>query len=227
MSKMFTIDGKRMVTYNVFTGCRFDCYNGGCWARKLVEGKLKDTPKYRECGFTPTFHPSELNKKFKPGEFVFVSSMGDISFCDSSALELILQVSRKYPETKFLFQTKSPSVFERVGSWPENTVHGITLETNRNYNFSKAAHPTLRHEVFLKDPHPNKLISIEPVMNLDLEIFTSWVLDIVPEIVFIGADNYNCHLPEPSWDKVEALIGALESNGIQVVRKEGLRRLKV
>ena len=73
MGKMFKTITQ---TWNPFTGCEWRC--SYCWARRLAEGKLK---KQYQHGFVPEFHPNRVERHFKPGEFVFVSSMGDISFC--------------------------------------------------------------------------------------------------------------------------------------------------
>ena len=55
MNKMFTYQGKRLKTWNPFTGCNFNC--SYCWARKLAEGKLKNS--YPN-GFIPTTHPDDF-----------------------------------------------------------------------------------------------------------------------------------------------------------------------
>ena len=65
MSKMFTYNGKRMKTLNAFTGCYYDCYGGRCWAKSLVETRLKNTPKYKGCGFKPMYHGINLQMKYQ------------------------------------------------------------------------------------------------------------------------------------------------------------------
>lgn len=49
-TRMFTIDGKRMKTWNVQVGCYFNCTY--CSARNLALTRLKNTDRYRE-GFKP------------------------------------------------------------------------------------------------------------------------------------------------------------------------------
>jgi len=225
MTRMFiTPDGRRMKTWNIFSGCKFDCYY--CWARKLVTTRLAHLEKYCSVGFIPTFHPAELKAKFKPNEFVFVSSLGDISFATWSELKQILSVIQKYPQTKFLLQTKDPAIFMDGRIWEDNIYHGATIETNREITVSKAPQPIKRYHAFAENNHPHKFLSIEPIMDFDLEIFLSWIKDINPEIVEVGADNYRSLLPEPSWDKVEALLKGLRDICPVVIEKEGLERLK-
>jgi len=212
-------------TWNPFTGCRFDCYNGGCWAKRLAEGKL--TNSYPN-GFIPQFHPERLNTKFKAGDFVFVSSMGDISFADPLELIEILEVIENNQQAKFLIQTKNPVLYAGKFNFPPNVYHGCTIETNRPYpkTISKALAVDLRYAIMASLEVEHKFLSIEPVMDFDLSEFSTWIYDINPEIVEIGADNYGNHLPEPSWDKVSKLIEVLTLHGIKVIQKEGLGRLK-
>jgi len=51
------------------------------------------------------------------------------------------------------------------------------------------------------------------------------ILDINPEIVEVGADNYNNNLPEPSPYKVNILLTELRKFGRTVIEKQGLDRL--
>jgi protein gp37 len=216
------------MTWNPYTGCRFDC--SYCWARELVETKLRDSPKYRECGFAPTFHPKELHKRFKPGEFVFVSDMGDIYWIDFADLGAILFLIRRHPETFFLIQSKAPEIFLEWGrlgiEFPPNIYLATTIETNRDYELSNAPPPPRRfHRMCLID-HPHKFVSIEPIMDFDLDVMLKWMKEIKPEIIEVGADNHGHNLPEPSWDKVERLLAGLRQICPKVVEKDGLERLK-
>jgi len=226
MGKMFTYQGKRMVTWNVQTGCLNDCYNGGCWAKRLIETRLKDTPKYKECGFKPTFHPSELNKSFKKNDWVFISSMGDISFASKgNRMDIFTRICNNR-ETNFLFCTKNPAIYKEFPYF-ENVYYGATIETNRDTSkFSKAPSPELRYNAMKELPaNYKRFLSIEPIMDFDRAEFLKWVLDIEPQIVEIGADNYKSGLIEPDANKVKGLIESMEQNEIEVIQKDGLNRL--
>jgi DNA repair photolyase len=224
MGKMFTYNGKTMKTWNVFSGCSFQCTY--CWAKSLIETRMKDTPKYKECLFAPTFHQKEMAKTFKPNDFVFVAPMGDMAFCSYDNTEKILAKVREYSQTKFLFCTKNPGIYQKYPDL-DNVYYGATIETNRPYasSISKAPQPFVRYAIMGSLENVKKFISIEPIMDFDLLEFIKWIADIKPDIVEIGADNYRHNLPEPSGIKVKNLIEAMESNGIEVVRKEGLERL--
>jgi len=223
MSKMFTYQGKRLKTWNPFTGCNFNC--SYCWARKLAEGKLKSS--YPN-GFIPEFHPDRLKVSFKPDDFVFVCSMGDISFVPTYVIEEIWDCVLKFSDTKFLLCTKNPSIYARFKEVPDNLYLGTTIETNRAYpkSISKAPEVLLRYGIMASLEGVNhKFISIEPIMDFDLIEFSRWIYDINPEIVEIGADNYNNNLPEPSSDKIHKLIDILTLHGVNLVQKQGLERL--
>jgi hypothetical protein len=79
----------------------------------------------------------------------------------------------------------------------------------------------------MKELHGRKFVTIEPIMDFDVDILTQWVDDIKPEFVNIGADSKNHNLPEPSWDKVDELIGNLKTLGIEIREKSNLDRLKM
>jgi len=222
-SKMFTYAGKRMVTWNLFTGCNFNC--SYCWARALAETRLKAS--YPN-GFIPTTHPGRFNRKFKPDDFVFPISMGDIAFAPTFVIEEIWNCALKFPETKFLLCTKAPDIYSRFKETLPNLYLGATIETNRPYpkTISKAPEVKLRYGIMASlENVDHKFLSIEPIMDFDLIEFSHWIYDINPEIVEIGADNYNNNLPEPSDYKIRKLIDILILHGVNVIQKQGLERL--
>jgi hypothetical protein len=59
-------------------------------------------------------------------------------------------------------------------------------------------------------------------LDFDLHIFLSWIRNIAPKIVYIGYDNHNCKLIEPSITKVLDLISHLEE--FTEVRRKTLRK---
>lgn len=216
-SRMFSAVSK---TWNPVTGCQHNCTY--CWARRLAETKLKNTRRYRN-GFKPAFHRFELSRELSEG-IVFVTDMGDL-FGEWVPKEWILEIigyTRKYSSTFFLFLTKNPSRYhEFMNLFPENAVLGATIETNRDEltrNISKAPPPSERYQSMKKLNWPLKFISVEPVLDFDLEVFTSWIRDIDPFLIYVGYDNYNNKLPEPPLRKVLELIGILQKYFI-VVKK--------
>jgi len=222
MSRMFKTVSR---TWNVFKGCLFECTY--CNARKMAETRLKDYPRYRD-GFTPRLVMEELSRRFHPGEFIFVGYMGDISFATADEVGFILaQTIEFFSETSFLLCSKNPAVyFSWELAFPDNLYLGTTIETNRDYGLSKAPPPLERFRAMAELQHARKFVSVEPVMDFDLEVMTRWLSEIKPDIVEIGADNYHNHLPEPSWEKVETLLESLRGFLPRVVEKDEIERLK-
>lgn len=214
MSRMFkTVDGKPMKTWNPFSGCLYFCYNGGCWAR-LTALRLKHLDRYKD-GFAPRYNEKELLKTFLPGQFVAVSLMGDIAFATREQFLSILARIRQFPATYFLIQSKNPKQFYdwRV-DWgitlPPNVYLSTTIETNRDYHLTKAPTPVERFRYLTGYPHNLKFLSIEPIMDFDLDELTQWVKLLQLDIIEVGYDNYNQRLPEPPLSKTLVLITELE-----------------
>jgi len=96
--KMFNVVTK---TWNPVTGCLHYC--SYCWARKLANTKLKNSHRYKE-GFKPRLNEGEFKAKFRKGEFVFVSDMGDLfgDFIPHKWILKVLEYIKHFPKTFFL-----------------------------------------------------------------------------------------------------------------------------
>jgi protein gp37 len=196
-------------TWNPVIGCLHNCTY--CWARNLAETRLNHTEKYKD-GFKPKLFEYELKKRFKD-RFVFACDMGDLfgRWVPREWIQKIIKAVYYNPESYYLFLTKNPArYFEFLDDFPRNLVLGATIETNRQYPVSNAPSPFDRYRAMANLPWKNKLISIEPVMDFDLETFLQWITKIKPAIVYVGYDNYGNKLPEPSMDKTLELIAELE-----------------
>lgn len=222
MSKMFRSVHK---TWNPCVGCRHWC--AYCWANDLALRMQKQGGKYKD-GFEPRFFPKELEKQFKSGQFVFVVDMGDLfgSWVPVEWIQQVLDTIKKWPETDFLLMTKNPKRYHEF-EFTDNVVLGTTLESNREYDGTLAPTPWGRFVTFSEHPHVRKFISIEPIMDFDLGTMLSWVRELRPEIVEVGADSYGHKLPEPDTGKIMALIIGLESTVPKVNIKDSMKRLGV
>jgi protein gp37 len=171
-------------------------------------------------------------KEFKTdlgkGNFIFVGSSCDM-FAEGVPDDWIYKVlayCKLYPANTYLFQTKNPKRFEDFFNYPDNSVFGTTIETNRENNLNKAPRRDLRMAwmcgSFLLCKR--KMVTIEPVMDFDVSILAHWIEKIRPEWVNVGADSKNHKLPEPSKFKIDNLIGALEKF-TKVKRKDNLGRI--
>lgn len=222
-TRMFNIISK---TWNPVSGCTHYCVY--CWARRLALTKLKNTPRYRD-GFWPKLNVKEFKVKFNGG-VVFVSDMGDLfspEVPDEWITKVIDHVS-KFPNTLFLFLTKNPGRYsDFIDVFPENSILGATIETDNDglyyeRKISQAPLPSLRYKAMKNIDWDKKFISIEPILDFNLERFVSWIKEINPFMVYVGYDNYNNKLPEPSLEKTEKLIEELSK--FTLVVKKTIRR---
>lgn len=223
MSRMFPFIHR---TWNPVTGCLHNC--SYCFALKLAKGRLKRLPRYKD-GFNPTLNHKELQRFFRPGEFVFVSDMGDLfgEWIPNEWIYKVFNVIEKFSETDFLLLTKNPRKFLKfMVCIPLNCVCAATIETNRSTRrISKAPPPRERFEALRDLAFPRKAVSIEPIMDFDMNIMLQWIKDINPEFVAIGYDNHKNHLIEPSLSKTNRLISEVKS--ICTVYRKSLRRGRV
>jgi len=216
-------------TWNPITGCKHRCVY--CYAKRLAEGRLKSTRKYRQ-GFKPAIHEHEFKKKFKPGELIFVSDMGDMWgwWVPDEWILRVLEHVKKFPDTKFLFLTKYPkryTEFDDMLIEMENVILGATIETDKTIDYlvwkiSEAPAPDARlAPMWWLHYHgfENLMVSIEPVLDFNLDAFTEAIAKINPSFVYIGYDNYGNKLPEPPLSKTMRLVEALKKKGIKVYTK--------
>jgi hypothetical protein len=210
--------------WNPFVGCDFGCV----YCRNSFQGQLKRWAKgnCEQCyTFAPHKHENRLSQQLpRTGyeQFIFTCSSGDIAFCPTEYLIKIVSRIKKEREKVFLIQSKYPKTFKRI-NFPGNAVLGVTLETNRDELYkgiSKAPRPSQRYEDFLKVNHPVKMVTVEPVMDFDLEIMVNWIEDINPCMVWLGYDSRKNHLPEPELEKVKTLYWELGRRGFTVVLKK-------
>lgn len=214
-SRMFSFITK---TWNPIAGgpCPFNCYKGGCWATKLKEEH--DWDKYKGDW---RIHESQIGRKFKPGDFVFVCDMIDIGAPDipGEVVERVLDAMRAQPEVQFLLLTKGDKFYgEYMHEIPNNCVCGITMETDFNIpeELTHAPHPEKRLDnlVWLKCCYPQikTFISIEPIMKFSIfpKTFAKKIEKAEPWMVAVGYDNYDNKLPEPTLKATRKLISELE-----------------
>lgn len=218
--KMFSIV---TATWNPISGCLYNC--NYCWAKDLAVTKLKNAKRYSK-GFKPTLNESEFNVKFGKGDLIFVSDMGDMfaDFVPSEWIVKVLDHIRQFPEADFLFMTKNPKRYiELLPQIPENAILGATIETTcdeiiQTDKVSNAPLPTQRYEAMKALDWKRKIVSIEPIMDFDINLFSKWIEEINPFIVYVGYDNY-CHkLREPTLKFTMELMNQLSETSL-VIKK--------
>lgn len=157
----------------------------------------------------------ELRTDLGSGKFIFVGSSTDM-WAEAVSLEWINRVlyqCQEYPGNTYLFQSKNP---KRFPVYPDvDVVYGTTIETNRWYRCmgSYSQLPGSRAERMREFAHRGRrtMVTIEPVLDFDLPELIKLIRFASPEWVNIGADSKGHGLPEPSPEKVRALIEQLRT----------------
>lgn len=199
-------------TWNTIKGeCFHDC--SYCYMKRW--GKLN---KVR-------FDSKELKTDLGTGNFIFVGSSCDM-FAENIPEEWIektLEHMAKF-DNKYLLQTKNPS---RLGGFilPENISICCTMETNRVLpEIMRNSPEPIDRALFMGLLLNDKYITIEPIIDFDLESFVKMLKTANPKQVNIGADSGRNNLPEPSKEKVLELVSELQKFTI-IHNKSNLHRL--
>lgn len=166
--------------------------------------------------------------------FIFVGSSTDMwaNEVPSEWIGDVLLHCNKFPDNTYLFQSKNPERFQEFQRmFPKNTILGTTIETNRENiiaEISKAPSIQSRASFMtlakLFKPKRDTMVTIEPILDFDLYPFIRLFKLIKPRWVNIGADSKGHNLPEPSKEKVLALIVALKEF-TEIKKKSNLKRI--
>lgn len=217
---MYQLSAKQ---WNPFAGCKHYC----TYCKSSFQAQLKRYAKKhcQECyKFKPHAHPERLDQslpKTKFMQFIFTCANGDIAFCPTPYLEQITDRIRNESNKTFLIQSKNPKTFSRI-EFPPNVILGTTIETNRDdlyKGIAKAPSPSLRYADFKAVKHPLKMVTIEPVVDFDLDVILKWMKEINPCMIWLGYDSKNNHLPEPALEQVKQLHWELSKAGFVVMLK--------
>ena len=208
--------------WNPFAGCNFDC----TYCKQSFKAQSKrQLHLCRSCyDYTPHEHPERLDAPLpKTGymQFIFTCASGDVSFCSTPFLERIVDRIRNEPNKTFLIQSKNPATFSRV-AFPKNVILGTTIETNRDplcQAIAKAPLPSQRFNDLLALQHPMKMVTVEPAMDLDVDVMFDWITQINPVMVWLGYDSKRANLPAPPLEKVFELNWRLACEKITVILK--------
>jgi hypothetical protein len=152
--------------------------------------------------------------------------MGDMfgNFVPDDWIKKVLKHIRQFPEADFLFMTKNPKRYLDLLQYiPKNAILGVTLETTNDEivqtdKVSIAPLPSERYQSIKALEWDRKIVSIEPILDFDLNTFIKWVEDINPFIVYVGYDNYSHKLREPTLKQTNKLLSMLPETSL-VIRK--------
>ncbi len=213
-------------TWNPFKGCLFDC----SYCKPTFQQQAKrQKQNCKECyKYEPHCHPERL-ERLPSKKIIFVCGNADIRFCPPEftrkIIERVNEHSKKRPDKTFFFQSKEPVYFTPfLQELPAAAILLTTLETNRDAGYrevSLAPLPSVRYRQFKELDYPRKVLTIEPVMDFDVEVFSQWIVDIAPEYVWLGLNSRpkQVKLPEPSVEKLRELVKVLVHADIPIQGK--------
>ena len=201
-------------TFNTIKGkCPHDCIY--CYCKKWGEQSRLH------------FDDKELKTDLGKDNFIFVGSSCDM-WASQIQDEWIYKTTNHCRQfnNKYLFQTKDTEhLFQLRTLLPQNSVIGTTIETNRWYPEMGKAPPTIDRIEDMEEIELPKIITVEPIMNFDLDILVHFISRCNPEWVNIGANTAHwVQLPEPPKEKILELIEALKEF-TEVKIKKNLNRL--
>jgi len=205
-------------TWNTVKGkCPHDC--SYCYMQRFGE-----RPPAR-------FDRSELRTNLGNGNFIFVGSGNDMFAADIPG-EWINETLNHCAgfNNKYLFQTKNPARFLDFIQSPlilQKAQLCTTIETNRWYPEIMKHSPTPHERVAameLASKSVQTLVTIEPILDFDLDELVGLIRQCNPIQVNIGADSGNNKLPEPDKQKVTALIHELKQFTV-IDQKRNLGRI--
>lgn len=186
--------------------------------RAQVSGKYKGPIRLIE---------KELQVNYGEGKTIFIEHMNDMFAKDIPGewIERILAHCFQYSKNKYVFQSKNPERASGFAFVALDYIFGTTIESNRLYgDISKAPPPILRYEGMM-NISAKKFITIEPIMDFDVNVLAGWIKNIKPGFVNIGADSKHSGLPEPSKEKILELVAAIREAGIEIRKKVNLERI--
>jgi DNA repair photolyase len=174
---------------------------------------------------------SEFKTNLGTGNFIFVGSSNDI-FAKEIPVRWIVQtlVHCQNHNNHYLFQSKNPERFLQFLPFSviyKRSILCTTIESNRFYPeiMNHSPHPLKRAEAMEElSKHVPCYVTIEPILDFDLEPMVEMIRRCNPRQVNIGADSRRLNLPEPSKEKVLALIAELEKFTV-IERKRNLWRI--
>jgi len=183
------------------------CYMHGIYTRyKNLDSRMRLDEK-------------ELCASYGREKFIFIGSSTDM-YANEVPTEWILRVydhCLKYGENRYLFQSKNPQRFlepafmnHPLMQRRDSVFFASTIETNREdpvVSRAQSMGERTKAMTMMRKLGFGVMITIEPVMDFDLEELLSMMKLIQPFQVNIGCNtSRSVHLPEPSRAKLIAFV---------------------
>lgn len=173
------------------------------------------------------FNSKELKTDLGKDNFIFVGSGTDMFATDIPKTWIVdaLDHCNKF-DNIYLFQSKNPARFlQFLDYFPKRTILATTIESNRINKVSYA--PSIMNRathIIACQKYFEIMITIEPILAFDLDVFVDLLRKISPAIITIGADSKGTGLDEPSKKEVIALIKECKKFS-KVILKHNLSRI--
>lgn len=208
-------------TWGPIVGCQHQCQY--CYVKA-----------FRDQPVEPVWSGPLPFPKLGQNRVIFVGHLCDM-FAENvpaSMIQAVLAHCDLFPENTYVFQTKNPERLVSNLRLPDDNrpMIGTTIETNREEllaSISKA--PTARDRAnalwVLGEFGYRTFLTVEPILDFDLEPFVELIVSAHPNFINIGADSKGHGLPEPTRAKVVSLAEALGKRGIEIRKKVNLARL--
>jgi DNA repair photolyase len=164
------------------------------------------------------------------GKVIFIEHQNDLFAKDvpDALIKRIVAHTLMFPKNTYMFQTKNPyRMLEWLTFLPENSILGTTIETDRIMDISEAPDPYQRYMAMLQIPKEFKrFVTIEPVLDFNVDRLATWIGEIKPDFINLGADSKGHNLPEPTVEKIMQFVEELKKYGVELREKHNLQRLK-
>lgn len=200
-------------------GCSHQC--SYCYVRK--SGDLPEIPVLNAEDFP------DLGR----GRTIFVGHMCDMFSAATRDEDIytVLNHCRAF-DNEYVFQTKNLRrllTFAYADRLPTRRIIGTTVETNRAdliAEVSKAPPPSERIALIREAAKTSHMfITIEPILDFDVDEFAQMIWNSPMDFVNIGADSKGHGLKEPSKEKLLKFISLLQKAGVEIRAKENLERI--
>jgi hypothetical protein len=175
------------------------------------------------------FDEKELRTDLGVGNIIFVGSGCDM-WADLIPENWIIDVLDRcagYKNNKYFFQTKNSRRFKEFKNLiPPGSTLCVTMESDLWYKeiMGDSPMPAFRMDEFSELKPFQKMVTIEPILVFNLQLFVAMLHWCQPIQINIGADSGRNNLPEPSKDNILELIAEL-GKITKVVQKKNLARL--
>ncbi len=180
----------------------------------------------------------EFETNYGKDKVIFIEHMNDL-FAMGVRDEWICRIiahAKRFFLNQYVYQTKNPA---RAIKWiglkidgaiirPRKDIFGTTIETNRiTGRCAPSTQDRINAMCQIRRLYPDMalFITIEPVMDFDVDTMLSWMKDAKPTFINIGADSKGNCLLEPTSDKLRMFIDGVVKLGIEIRQKHNLERL--